>query len=144
MIQRLRSAAPVVISIAAALALALTALAAEKTVYVTRSGEKYHSASCRHLGKSRVAMPLDEAVNGGYGPCSRCQAPPKRGNSKARKDDPKAEPGRNAPKSSRCAATTEQGARCKRKAASGSSYCWQHGRSKRSTNVANRDSFRAR
>ena len=127
MTQRLRSLAPIV----ASFALALTVLAAEATVYVTKAGEKYHSGSCPHLGKSRIAMSLDEAVNGGYGPCSRCQAPPKRGSPKTREGDSKAEPRRNAPQSKQCTATTAKGTRCKRKAASGGSYCWQHGRSRR-------------
>ncbi|TXD77370.1 hypothetical protein ESW18_11215 [Algoriphagus ratkowskyi] len=29
--------------------------------------------------------------------------------------------------SSQCSATTKTGARCSRKSAAGSSYCWQHG-----------------
>jgi hypothetical protein len=104
-----------------------TVLAAETTVYVTKTGEKYHSGSCRYLSKSRTPMSLDEAVKAGYGPCSRCSAPSNQDRSKPPESDSKAESTRSAPASSQCAATTKKGTRCKRKAASGSSYCWQHG-----------------
>lgn len=44
------------------------------TVYVTRTGEKYHRDGCSYL-KSRIAISLQDAVNQGYTPCSRCQPP---------------------------------------------------------------------
>jgi hypothetical protein len=103
-------------------------LAAETTVYVTKTGEKYHSNSCRYLSKSRTPMALEEAVKAGYGPCSRCSAPARRGSPETQKGDSQAESHKDAPQSGQCAATTKKGARCKRKAASGSSYCWQHNR----------------
>lgn len=42
------------------------------TVYVTKSGTKYHSAGCRYLSKSAIPMPLSEAKLK-YSPCSVCQ-----------------------------------------------------------------------
>jgi hypothetical protein len=130
--QRLRWLAPVAASlVAVSFVLAQTALAADATVYVTKSGEKYHSASCPYLGKSSVAMPLEKARGAGYAPCSRCQAPPTHEGAESRERASKAGRGRSTSKSKQCAAMTEEGTRCKRKAASGSSYCWQHGRSKR-------------
>ena len=44
------------------------------TVYVTRTGKKYHRAGCRYLSKSRIPIPLDEARLR-YGPCSGCNPP---------------------------------------------------------------------
>jgi len=41
------------------------------TVYVTRSGKKYHKGSCSYLRKSKIPMKLSEAKVR-YGPCSRC------------------------------------------------------------------------
>jgi hypothetical protein len=41
------------------------------TVYVTKSGTKYHQAGCSSLSKSAIPMRLDEAAKK-YGPCSRC------------------------------------------------------------------------
>ena len=43
-------------------------------VYVTRSGKKYHRASCSYLRKSKIPISLSEA-RGQYGPCSRCRPP---------------------------------------------------------------------
>ena len=44
------------------------------TVYVTRTGEKYHKDGCRHLRQSRIPMSLKEAAQR-YGPCSTCKPP---------------------------------------------------------------------
>lgn len=43
------------------------------TVYVTRTGSKYHRGACQHLRKSKISMSMADAVSGGYGPCSRCK-----------------------------------------------------------------------
>jgi hypothetical protein len=44
------------------------------TVYVTKTGKKYHRATCRHLSRSKIPLPLDEAARL-YGPCSHCRPP---------------------------------------------------------------------
>jgi micrococcal nuclease len=44
----------------------------EQTVYITRSGKKYHSEGCRSLKKSKIPISLEEAKQKGYGPCSIC------------------------------------------------------------------------
>jgi micrococcal nuclease len=48
---------------------------ADVTVYVTKSGSKYHMASCSSLRRSRISMSLKEACAAGYTPCSRCNPP---------------------------------------------------------------------
>lgn len=45
------------------------------TVYVTRTGSKYHSAGCRYLAQSSIPILLTEA-SARYGPCSVCNPPP--------------------------------------------------------------------
>jgi hypothetical protein len=45
------------------------------TVYITRTGEKYHRGDCRYLRQSKIAVSLKEAVARGYGPCSVCKPP---------------------------------------------------------------------
>ncbi|HHW30345.1 MAG TPA: MBL fold metallo-hydrolase [Clostridiaceae bacterium] len=45
------------------------------TVYITKSGEKYHSAECQYLSESRIPIKLSEAKAKGYTPCSRCNPP---------------------------------------------------------------------
>src|SRR5687768_1357540 len=44
------------------------------TVYVTRTGEKYHRDGCRYLRQSRIPMSLKEAAKR-FGPCSVCKPP---------------------------------------------------------------------
>ncbi|MBS1581606.1 MAG: hypothetical protein JST66_05320 [Bacteroidetes bacterium] len=51
------------------------AVPVETTVYVTKTGGKYHKGTCGYLSKSKIAMALSEAKAAGYGPCSRCKPP---------------------------------------------------------------------
>ena len=44
------------------------------TVYVTRTGEKYHREGCQYLRRSRIPTSLGEAKKR-YGPCSVCRPP---------------------------------------------------------------------
>ena len=44
------------------------------TVYVTRTGKKYHRGSCSYLRRSKIPISLADAKLG-YGPCSRCSPP---------------------------------------------------------------------
>ena len=43
-------------------------------VYVTRSGEKYHTETC-HYAENAEAITLGEAIEKGYEPCSVCNPP---------------------------------------------------------------------
>lgn len=92
--------------------------AADTTVYVTRTGKKYHRGSCRSLSRSRIAMKLSEAAKR-FGPCAVCRPPALSGGEQDRSDPP--------PNSARCAATTRKGTQCSRRATRGA-YCWQHAR----------------
>lgn len=47
----------------------------EVVVYVTKTGEKYHSDGCQYLSKSRIPISLDDAKADGYTPCSKCHPP---------------------------------------------------------------------
>ena len=42
------------------------------TVYVTRTGVRYHRPTCSSLRYSRRAMTRSEAIVAGYTPCRRC------------------------------------------------------------------------
>jgi hypothetical protein len=44
----------------------------ETIVYVTKSGEKYHTAGCSYLTDSAMPVSLEQAVAEGKTPCSRC------------------------------------------------------------------------
>jgi len=42
------------------------------TVYVTRTGTKYHRAGCSYLRRSAIAVARSEAIKRGNTPCKRC------------------------------------------------------------------------
>ena len=44
-------------------------------VYITRTGECYHTGSCRHLKKSKIEITLADAVARGYRACKVCCPP---------------------------------------------------------------------
>ena len=56
---------------------AVTAIctAEEITVYITKSGSKYHLAGCPSLKGNGIPIVIDEAVARGYEPCKRCNPP---------------------------------------------------------------------
>ena len=45
------------------------------TVYITKTGKKYHRGSCSYLRSSKIPISLKNAVARGYTPCSRCRPP---------------------------------------------------------------------
>jgi hypothetical protein len=45
------------------------------TVYITRTGKKYHLDGCRYLGASKIKMTLKEAKARGYTACKVCHPP---------------------------------------------------------------------
>ena len=47
----------------------------DPTVYITKTGSKYHTATCNYLKSSKIPISLSEASKRGYTPCSRCNAP---------------------------------------------------------------------
>jgi hypothetical protein len=46
-----------------------------QTVYVTRTGKRYHREGCRHLVKSKLPITLREAKQYHYIPCKICHPP---------------------------------------------------------------------
>ncbi len=46
-----------------------------ETVYITRTGKRYHRDGCRYLANSRFPMPLKDAQAKGYTPCKVCHPP---------------------------------------------------------------------
>ena len=45
------------------------------TVYITKTGEKYHRSWCQYLSNSKIPISLEKAVQRGYGRCSKCDPP---------------------------------------------------------------------
>lgn len=77
------------LALLAFLFVALPALAG-RTVYITKTGAKYHLGSCRYLKKSKIPIDIDDAVARGYTPCSVCS--PGNPDQTKPKEKPKDEP----------------------------------------------------
>ncbi len=122
------------------LAIILTFLANNvysQTVYVTKTGQKYHQESCKYLSKSSIPISLNDAVIKGYGPCSVCKplsAAPTNFSNIQIENQQSTQQTQNADNSSnkntlsvQCSATTQAGTRCTRMIKSQNGRCWQHG-----------------
>lgn len=104
-----------------------------QTVYVTKTGGKYHKESCRY-SKTGWSSGLAAAKKKGLTACLVCKpSSTETGESKplplssgSSKTEPTKETKSIQTYSSQCRATTKAGIRCSRKSADGSSYCWQH------------------
>lgn len=111
--------------------LIFTFVAVSQTVYVTKTGKKYHESGCGSLSSSSFSLTLDEAIQQGYTPCKRCN-PPTTVSGKTSNEIKTVVPQTTKKTkekntySSRCIATTKKGTQCKRNAEPGSNYCWQH------------------
>jgi micrococcal nuclease len=111
------------------------------TVFITKTGAKYHKDGCSSLRKSKIPKTLSEAINAGYSPCSLCNPPTtsssrsslvsseidSQSGSKASSSSSSTSYRSSSSGSGQCQAITKKGTRCKRKAKAGSNYCWQHG-----------------
>jgi len=108
-----------------------------QTVYVTKTGKKYHVETCRYLSKSKYSIELSDAIARGYDPCSVCK-PPTIANTKSsgyqapqqqKQEQQNYNPPTNEQQSQsvQCSATTKAGSRCKRMTKSPNGKCWQHG-----------------
>ncbi len=107
----------------------LSLAAQAETVYVTKTGAKYHRASCSSLRFSKIAMSLPEAA-AKYQPCKICHPPVPSASSAVASsvaESPKTQSPSRAAESARCQAITKKGTQCLRNAKPGSRYCWQHG-----------------
>ena len=52
-----------------------TTLPGLTTVYITKSGKKYHLAQCQFLAKSRISINLDQSKERNFTPCKVCKPP---------------------------------------------------------------------
>ncbi|MCF7809690.1 hypothetical protein K9N50_01740 [bacterium] len=45
----------------------------EQTVYITMSGDSYHTENCKYVRMERQAITKEEAIDRGYKACKVCQ-----------------------------------------------------------------------
>lgn len=107
-----------------------------QTVYVTKTGSKYHKENCRYLHSSKIETTVSKAKADGLSACKVCKpstsskatttetTAPKATTTEV-KEETKTTSTKKAT-SSRCTATTKSGNRCKRTTTDWSGKCWQH------------------
>jgi methylphosphotriester-DNA--protein-cysteine methyltransferase len=64
-----------IIVLACVIAGAAFAAGRDAVVYITNTGEKYHTEQCTSVRNSRISITLGEAVSRGFGPCRLCKPP---------------------------------------------------------------------
>ena len=99
------------------------------TYYITKTGKKYHRSGCRYLAHSAFPIAEKDALARGYTPCLVCIGSIPASSKALPSVSPSPGKSSSAPavSSGRCQAITKKGTQCKRNAAPGSRYCWQHG-----------------
>ena len=95
-------------------------------VYVTKTGEKYHTNSCRYLKYSKYEITLEKAIKQGYDACLVCK--PSKENSETTTSSNSITPKTQSKKSTatQCTGKTKAGNRCKRKTTNSNGRCYQH------------------
>jgi hypothetical protein len=106
------------------LAFVVTQSALGQTVYVTRTGEKYHKDSCRYLSESKIATTLAEAKSKAYTACSVCKPPLTLTNELSDSDESPSDIPRAV--STQCTGMTKSGKRCSRMTKASNGRCYQH------------------
>lgn len=93
-----------------------------QTVYITKTGSKYHNDDCRYQSQSKISIDLATAISKGYGACSVCkpstQATSNTKSSTTTETKVETKQQVNTSKtvtSQKCAAITKAGTRCSRK-----------------------------
>jgi len=101
-----------------------------QTVYISSTGQHYHTSSCKNVNKKSTSMQVYDAQQHGYSPCAICHPPTKPSKSASNKKTKKAPsktPPAKATKSTQCTAITKSGARCTQLTKSPNGKCAQHG-----------------
>lgn len=113
-----------------------------QTVYITRTGAKYHRGDCRYLHSSKIKTTLADAKLS-YTACSVCRPPTEvdgddeeeievveAGSSQGSSQEAKPVRSKPAPTvvstARQCSGYTKAGARCKRMTTSANGRCYQH------------------
>ncbi|MDC8001791.1 hypothetical protein POV26_12150 [Aequorivita todarodis] len=102
-----------------------------QTVYTTKTGEKYHTATCRYLKYSKKEITLEQAIDLGYQACSVCKPSSGPGQvqsfvSRPSQGTTPQETSSHKTTASQCTGKTKAGNRCKRMTKDASGRCYQH------------------
>lgn len=102
-----------------------------QTVYVTKTGAKYHSEGCMHLKYSSRSIDIKDATDAGYQACKVCKPTTSSNSSTGTSQNFVSQTYYSTSSSSsstsvQCSGKTQKGLRCKRMTTSSSGRCYQH------------------
>lgn len=103
-----------------------------QAVYTTKTGEKYHTSSCRYLKVSKKEYTLEKAKAFGFTACLVCKPnnlnskPNSKVKSQAIAPISRTKTPSKTSTATQCKGTTKAGNRCKRMTKSGNGRCHQH------------------
>lgn len=98
-----------------------------QTVYITKTGQKYHKAECGYLKNSAITLELNEALQNGYDACKICKPAAVRRNNQTNRLSSQSTSAQTRESSSvQCSGKTQKGTRCKRMIKNSSGRCYQH------------------
>ena len=85
-----------------------------QTVYITRTGAKYHKDGCRYLSQSKIKTTVKDAMENEYTACAVCKPPAKVTQGSGQENLITAPAPVRKAKSSQCTARTKTNTRCSR------------------------------
>lgn len=97
-----------------------------QTVYITKSGERYHDSRCGSLARSKSEIDLSKAKELGYTPCKNCNPIGSSAVSQRQGFVSTVSNEKTSVKSQQCQGKTKSGKRCSRKTKSANGRCYQH------------------
>lgn len=99
-----------------------------QTVYVTKTGKKYHKSNCHYMKNSKTEITFEKAIDLHYTACLICKPTANVRSLDIRSTSTKSTttPTIKTTKSTQCTGKTKAGARCKRMTKSGNGRCYQH------------------
>ena len=101
-----------------------------QTVYVTKTGKKYHKSTCRFLKYSKKETTIKKAKELGFLACKICKPTIKNTSSKSSlSSNKKKQDTKNTTRkvtATQCTVKTESRRRCKRKTKNSNGRCYQH------------------
>lgn len=110
------------------LALLMAVQVQAQTVYITKTGAKYHRGTCHYLKYSKIESTVEKATKSGYTACSVCKPPTAAINGAqqpAVQQSTSPAPAKSVT-ARQCSGITKAGTRCKRTTTNANGRCYQH------------------
>ena len=115
-----------ILSLIFSLSLVGSSYISAQTVFITKTGSKYHTSSCRYLHSSKIETDCSD-LSSKYSACSVCDPSCSTSStSSSSSSTSSSSTSSSTSTATQCSASTQAGNRCKRKTTNSSGKCWQH------------------